>query len=125
MKITLAALTALVAVTAFPLAAQAEDAPSTTFNIGAVTDYRYRGISQSGLKPALQGGADYSNPNGIYLGVWASTIKWIKDGGRIAGVDAGNAPLEIDLYGGYKGEITKELTYDVGFRTVAGWVVGD
>ena len=41
MKITLAALTALVAVSAFPLVAQAEDAPSTTFNIGAVTDYRY------------------------------------------------------------------------------------
>ena len=116
MKFKLAALTALVAVTSFPLAARAEDAPSTTFNIGAVTDYRYRGISQSGLKPALQGGADYSNPNGIYLGVWASTIRWIKDGGNVATphVDSGNAPLEIDLYGGYKGEITKELTYDVG-----------
>jgi uncharacterized protein (TIGR02001 family) len=114
MKITLAALTALVAVSACPLAALAEDAPSTTFNIAAVTDYRYRGISQSGLKPALSAGADYSNPNGIYLGVWASTIRWIKDGGRIAGVDSGNTPLEIDLYGGYKGEIAKDLSYDVG-----------
>jgi len=117
MKITLAALTALsalLAVSAFPLAAQAEDAPSTTFNIGAVTDYRYRGISQSGLKPALQGGADYSNPNGIYLGVWASTIKWIKDGGKLAGVDSGNTAVEIDLYGGYKGSITKDLSFDIG-----------
>ena len=114
MKITLAALTALVAVTSFPVVALAEDAPSTTFNIGAVTDYRYRGISQSGLKPALQGGADYSNPNGIYLGVWASTIKWIKDGGKMAKVDSGSTPLEIDLYGGYKGEIAKDFSYDVG-----------
>ena len=114
MKITLAALTTLVAVSAFPLAAQAEDAPSTTFNIGAVTDYRYRGISQSGLKPALSGGADYSNPNGIYLGVWASTIKWIKDDGKIAGVNTGGTQVEIDLYGGYKGEIAKDLSYDVG-----------
>ena len=30
------------------------------FNIGAVSDYRYRGISQSNLKPAIQGGVDYS-----------------------------------------------------------------
>ena len=114
MKITLAALSTLLVITALPLAAQAEDAPSTTFNIGVVSDYRYRGISQSGLKPALQGGADYSNPNGIYLGTWLSTIKWIKDAGKINGVDAGNTPAEWDLYGGYKGEITKEVTYDVG-----------
>jgi uncharacterized protein (TIGR02001 family) len=26
------------------------------FNVGAVTEYRYRGLSQSGMKPALQGG---------------------------------------------------------------------
>ena len=114
MKITLAALTALVAVTSFPVVALAEDAPSTTFNIGAVTDYRYRGISQSGLKPALQGGADYSNPNGLYLGTWLSTIKWIKDGGTANKVDTGGTNVEWDLYGGYKGEFTKELTYDVG-----------
>lgn len=76
------------------------------FNVGAVTEYRYRGISQSRLKPALQGGIDYSN-GGFYLGTWASTIKWIKDAG-------GDAGLEVDLYGGYKGEITKDVTYDVG-----------
>ncbi len=114
MKITLTALSTLLAITAVPLAAQAEDAPSTTFNIGAVSDYRYRGISQSKLKPALQGGADYSNPNGIYLGAWASTITWIKDAGKIAGVDAGSTNVEIDFYGGYKGELSKGLTFDVG-----------
>ena len=27
-----------------------------SFNVGAVTDYRFRGISQTSLKPALQGG---------------------------------------------------------------------
>ncbi len=114
MKLKFAALSALVAITALPSAVQAEDAPSTSFNVGVVSDYRYRGISQSGLKPALQGGIDYSNPNGLYLGTWLSTIKWIKDGGKIARVDAGSTPAEWDLYGGYKGEITKALTYDVG-----------
>lgn len=77
-----------------------------SYNVGAVTDYRYRGISQSRLKPALQGGADFSHKSGFYLGAWGSTIKWIKDAG-------GDAPVEIDLYGGYKGT-AGAFGYDVG-----------
>ena len=107
MKFALATLTAALAITALPTAVHAEDAPATTFNVGAVTDYRYRGISQSRLQPALQGGADYSHPNGFYLGTWLSTIKWTKDAG-------GSGDVEWDLYGGYKGEIAKDLAYDVG-----------
>lgn len=79
------------------------------FNAGVVTDYRYRGISQSRLKPALQGGVDFTS-GGLYLGAWASTIKWIKDAG-------GDAGVELDLYGGYKGEIVKDLGFDVGVLT--------
>jgi len=66
-----------------------------SFNVGAVTDYRYRGISQSRLRPALQGGADFAHKSGFYLGTWASTIKWIKDAG-------GDSNVEVDLYGGYR-----------------------
>lgn len=101
MKKTLIALAA-VAATAVPAIAQAQLA----FNAGAVTDYRYRGVSQSQLKPALQGGVDFS-AGAFYLGAWGSTIKWIDKLG-------GDANVEIDLYGGYKGEITKGLGYDVG-----------
>jgi uncharacterized protein (TIGR02001 family) len=79
------------------------------FNVGAVTDYRYRGISQTRLKPALQGGIDYS-AGGFYVGTWASTIKWIDD------LNA-DSKVEIDVYGGYKGEIAKDLSYDVGVLT--------
>lgn len=114
MKKTLLALASAVTVTAFPVVSHAEDASPLSFNIGAVTDYRYRGISQSRLKPALQGGVDYASPSGFYVGAWGSTIKWIKDAGEIAGVDVGSSNVEIDLYGGYKGEIQKDLTYDVG-----------
>ena len=119
MKLNFAALSALpviLAAAVLPTAVQAADAPvaATTYNVGVVTDYRYRGISQSRLKPALQGGADYSNPNGVYVGVWASTIQWVKDAGTAPAVDAGSTPLEIDLYGGYKGELAKDLGYDVG-----------
>ena len=68
---------------------------SLSFNVGAVTDYRYRGLSQTRFDPALQGGIDFAHKSGFYVGAWASTIRWIKDGG-------GNSDAEIDLYGGYK-----------------------
>lgn len=96
-----------------PQLAAAEDSP-LSFNVSLTSDYRYRGISQSRLKPALQGGADYAFASGLYVGTWASTIKWIKDAGTIANADAGNTAVEIDVYGGYKGEIAKDFGYDVG-----------
>ncbi len=79
-----------------------------SFNAGVVSDYRYRGISQSRLKPAAQAGLDYAHKSGFYLGAWGSTIRWIKDYGATDG------NVELDLYGGYKGEIAKGLSYDVG-----------
>ena len=90
-----------------PLAHAAEPESTLAFNAGVVSDYRYRGISQSRLQPALQGGVDYTDKSGFYVGAWGSTIKWIKDSG-------GNAPVELDLYGGYKGAVG-DVAYDVGF----------
>jgi len=79
-----------------------------SYNAAVTTDYRYRGISQSRLDPALQGGADYvHNPTGLYVGTWLSTIKWTKDLG-------GSGNLEWDIYGGKKGKLNADLTYDVG-----------
>ena len=79
------------------------------YNIGATTDYRYRGISQTRLKPTVQGGVDFSHKSGLYLGAWGSGIKWIKDGG-------GDANIELDLYGGYKGT-AGAVGYDLGVLT--------
>ena len=92
-------------------AAPAAPAPDYTlsFNVGAVTDYRYRGISQSRKKAALQGGIDFAHSSGFYLGTWATTIKWVKDGG-------GNAGGEFDFYGGYKGT-AGAIGYDFGILT--------
>lgn len=79
-----------------------------SFNAAAVSDYRYRGISQTRLKPALQGGVDYvNNPSGFYAGAWASTIKWTKDAG-------GSGDVELDLYGGKRGQLSADVSYDVG-----------
>jgi uncharacterized protein (TIGR02001 family) len=92
---------------AAPAAAPVPD-NQVAFNAAFTTDYRFRGISQSRLKPAISGGVDYTNnPTGLYAGVWASSIKWINDLG-------GDSDIEYDLYGGKRGEIVKDVTYDVG-----------
>ncbi|MEI8030584.1 MAG: TorF family putative porin [Comamonadaceae bacterium] len=82
------------------------------YNVGVTTDYRFRGIAQTSFNPALQGGIDFTHKSGLYLGTWASNIKWIKDY-----VGATDGSLELDLYGGYKGEISKDFSYDVGVIT--------
>jgi len=100
--------------------AQAAAASPHTFtgNVGLVTDYLYRGISQTSGKPALQGGFDYAHASGLYAGTWASNVSWIQDGLNVPGAaQTTSAGLEIDVYGGYKGSITGDLGYDVGVLT--------
>ena len=82
-------------------AAHAEDPSPFTANVSLTTNYKYRGQDQGNNKPAIQGGFDFSK-SGFYIGSWNSSIGFT------------NAGLEMDVYGGYKGEITKDLTYDVG-----------
>lgn len=101
-------------------AAQAAAAPASprtfTGNFTLASEYLYRGIAQTRGKPAVQGGFDYAHSSGIYLGVWASSISWIQDGGLGAnGVNTASAPIEIDTYGGYKGTISGDWGFDVGF----------
>ena len=102
MKLNVLGIVSLAALTALPAVSYADLA----YNVGVVSDYRYHGISQTRLKPAVQGGVDFS-AGGFYLGAWGSSIKWVQDA-------YGDAQVELDLYGGYKGEIAKDLAYDVG-----------
>lgn len=107
------ALTALLA--SMPVLAQtAAPAPDSTvsFNAGVTTDYRFRGISQTSFDPALQVGVDYTHKSGFYLGAWGSNVSWIKDY-----VGASKGSMEIDLYGGYRGDTGMGATYDVGLIT--------
>lgn len=120
-KTLVAFVCALSAVTSAVYAQTKAPEPEYTlsYNIGAVTDYRYRGISQTRFNPAIQGGVDFAHKNGVYLGVWGSTINWIKDAGSIATssgtpTSVGSSNLEVDLFGGYKGSVTKDITFDVG-----------
>lgn len=84
-----------------------------TANLTLTNDYRYRGISQSNFRPAIQGGFDYAHSSGFYLGNWNSSISWISDSASLAGNNA-SAPIEMDFYGGYKYEWSKGFTADVG-----------
>ena len=83
-----------------------------SYNIGAISDYRVRGIAQTSFKPALQGGIDFAHQSGVYLGTFASNVKWVKD---FNGATKGS--YELDLYGGYKDALTKDITFDAGLIT--------
>ena len=104
-------LLALLATSSAAFAQTAPAAPESAiaYNVGVFSEYRYRGLAQTKGDPALQGGVDYTDASGFYLGAWGSTIKWIKDAGSNA-----TGPVELDLYGGYKFEAAG-LAYDVGY----------
>ena len=93
-------------------AAPAEPGPITA-NVSLTNDYRYRGMSQSNLQPAIQGGFDYAHPSGFYIGNWNSSISWISDAASASGKSA-SAPIEMDFYAGYKYEWSKGFTADFG-----------
>lgn len=95
---------AATAQTAAPAAPAAAEPPfALTGNINLTTNYKFRGQDQGTTKyvsPAVQGGFDFSS-NGFYVGNWNSNVSFAGE-------------IEMDFYAGYKGEINKELTYDIG-----------
>jgi uncharacterized protein (TIGR02001 family) len=92
-------------------------APATspiTANVTVTNDYRYRGISQSNFKPAIQGGFDYAHESGFYIGNWNSSISWINDG-YANSQPTPSAPIEMDFYAGFKKElIAPGFASDIG-----------
>jgi uncharacterized protein (TIGR02001 family) len=75
-----------------------------TANIGFVTEYSFRGISQSDENPAIQGGFDVTHESGLYAGIWGSNVDF---------GDGDEAHLEVDIYGGYAGSFN-DITFDIG-----------
>jgi uncharacterized protein (TIGR02001 family) len=83
------------------------------------SDYLFRGISQSGEEPALQGGVEYASDAGFYAGAWGSSISWLSD----ADPDV-SSQVEIDGYLGYRGSFGDTgLGYDIG--ALYYWYPGD
>jgi len=100
---------------AAPAPAPAETPEHTlAAKFGLWSEYEYRGISQTSEKPALQMNLDYSHSSGLYIGTFLSNIKWLKDTAEVNGFST-SADVEWDIYGGYKFEIVKDVTIDVGY----------
>ena len=112
-----ALLTGLSSISAFAeeAAAEAPEVSPITANVTVVNDYRYRGISQSNSKPAIQGGFDYAHESGLYIGNWNSSISWVGDNYKTSSGVATSAPIEMDFYGGFKKEFLGEgFASDIG-----------
>lgn len=87
-------------------AAPAEPAPAITITGGGtlVSDYRFRGISQTNKRFAVQGTFTIAHESGLYLSVWGSSIDdYIANGGD----------QEIDLIAGFK-KTFSGTTFDGG-----------
>lgn len=97
---------ALAAISAIPALAIAADAPPVTGNFTIASDYRFRGISQTYKLPAVQGGIDYAHSSGAYVGTWMSNVS--------SNSYPNGASLEWDMYAGFKTEVAKDTTVDVG-----------
>ena len=80
---------------------------SLTTNMGFVSDYRARGVSQTWRKEAIQAGIDLTHSSGFYLGAFGSNV---------SPNTYPKANVELDLYAGYNGTVAavEGLGYTVG-----------
>jgi uncharacterized protein (TIGR02001 family) len=82
-------------------------------NVGAVSNYIWRGVTQTQDGPAIQGGLDYAHESGLFIGTWASNVEFFDDN-----------QTEVDVYAGYGGKID-EFSYKLGVYQYLYFGVGD
>jgi uncharacterized protein (TIGR02001 family) len=94
-----------------PAAAPAAPAPDWTHtgNVSLVSDYNFRGVSQTQGKPTAQATLDFSHSSGLYFGLFGSGVS------HAAYNNA--AGSEIDVYGGYRMALDADSNIDVGLVT--------
>ncbi len=85
------------------IAAAPAHAADVSASAGIVSDYRYRGLSLSDRKPAVQASISVEQDSGLYGEVWGSTI----DEPGFA------AEVEIDLTAGYAVQMAENLQLDL------------
>lgn len=89
---------------AAPVAASAQENESPySWNVTAVSDYLFRGVSQTDEDPTLQAGFTYTSPVGLYAGVWGSGVDF----------GAGDPKTEVDYLIGYGVDVTERVNFDV------------
>ena len=86
-----------------------EEAPAEITVSGSaaiVSDYRFRGVSQSDRDLAVQAGVTIAHESGLYVGTWGSNLSgWGTFGG---------SNMELDLIAGFKAPLGGGTTLDVG-----------
>ena len=92
-----------------PALAQDEAPPkpvTVSGSVALVSDYRFRGVSQTDEEIAIQGGLTVTHESGLYVATWASNLAgWGTFGG---------SNTELDLVGGFKTEVASGVSVDVG-----------
>jgi uncharacterized protein (TIGR02001 family) len=73
-----------------------------------VSDYVFRGASQSNGDPTLQGGVDYLHPGGMFAGVFAARTDFPANP---FGSNPGD--VELDAYVGYGRAVGRDWSWDV------------
>lgn len=104
MKHARACLTLAAALALAPFAASAQESESPySWNVTGVSDYLFRGVSQTDEKPTLQAGFTYTSPVGLYAGVWGSGVDF----------GAGDPNTELDYLIGYGVDVSDNVNFDV------------
>jgi uncharacterized protein (TIGR02001 family) len=85
---------------AMPLLARAADGPWSA-SVGATTDYVLRGVSQTYDSGALQLGANYQSPQGLFAGAWTSNVD---------PYPFGATAIELDLFAGLRRPLGDEFS---------------
>jgi uncharacterized protein (TIGR02001 family) len=79
-----------------------------------VTDYVFRGVSQSDEQPSIQAGIDYAHSSGFFAGLFVAGIDYPETPFR---ADSGN--VEFDAYLGYRRPAGRNLAWEVGLYRYA------
>ena len=99
---------------AAPALADETDPPSdftVSGTVSAISDYRFRGLSQSAGDPAVQGALNVNHASGLYAGLWASSTNFANIS---PAADATYGKMELDIYAGWTGEIHSGVSADIG-----------
>ena len=107
MRLRNLAVAALALLGSAPAFAQEEEKFLTVSgSVGLVSDYRFRGVSQTDKEMGVQGGITLSHASGFYAGTWGSNLAgWGTFGG---------SNTELDLFAGYKIALGDGMALDAG-----------
>jgi uncharacterized protein (TIGR02001 family) len=92
--------------------AEGDSPHSVSANIGVVSNYIWRGQTQTDNQPAIQGGIDYAHASGFYAKTWLSNVDFLDAQGN-------DTNYELDLTTGFGGAINDDLSYDLNLIYIA------